>query len=239
MGERRPKGNLMKRSTLSPEHSAWLAATIARNSRFAGMRMMADGDDGDKGGDGTGGAELGDKSSSADKSKDEPADADKLGEGGKKAIEAERARAKAADDRAKALEGEFSSFKKALLDGFGIKTDDGDKGEDALAAVQAELKKMQDKSEIDDLAREYKITDTKDLNLLKSATGTEARKALAERLAPAEDDSDAKSDRRRPKPDRTQGGGSGGGDGKPRGGSVAQIREERRAAREAKNKTNV
>lgn len=229
MGERRLKGIPMKRSVkrpvLSPEHAAWLASTIERNRKFAGMRMMAD-----------------DPAPSDDPKPDDPPkgdpkpdDPDKLGEGGKKALEAERTRAKAAEEAAKATKTEFDTLKAALLEGLGITGDDPDKGDDVLKTVQEQLAAIQRESAVLKLANTHKITDDGDLKILASATDAEQMKALAERLAPKEQDSDATS-RRGPKPDRTQGGGSG-GETPNRGGSVAAVMEERAAARAAK-KTN-
>jgi hypothetical protein len=218
-----------QRSTLSPEQAAWLAQTIERNRKYAGLRMMAD-----EGGEG--GATDADKGKDSDADK---ADDDKpLGEGGERALKAERERVKAAEDANKALKSEFDGFKSALLEGLGIKPKDGDDGKDALATVQEQLAAMQHKSSVLELANAHKITDKDDLELLGTAKDPEAMKKLAERLAPAEVDPGAKSGSRRgPKPDRTQGGGD--GSGAPAGGSIAAKREELEAARAAKrNKTN-
>lgn len=191
----------MKRSVLSPEQAAWLAQTFDRNRKYAGMRMMAD-----EGGDG------GDDKSDEGKSDEGKSDAGKsdaeLGEGGKKALEAEREARKAAEDQVKTLKGEFDGFKSALLEGLGIKSDDKDKGDDALTTVQQELALIRQESAVLKLANTHKITDEGDLKILASATDAEQMKALAERLAPVEGEPDTKS--RRPKPDPSQGGGSGG-----------------------------
>lgn len=224
----------MKRSVLSPEQAAWLAQTIDRNRKYAGMRMMADeggdgGDSGDAGGD-AGKDAGGDKGGSND---------GQLGEGGKKALEAEREARKTAEDVAKATKTEFDTLKAALLEGLGIKPDDSDKSDDVLKTVQERLVAMERESAVLKLANTHKITDEGDLKILASATDAEQMKALAERLAPVEGELDAKS-RKQPKPDRTQGGGDGGGTGST-GGSVAAVMEERRAARAKKQeaKTNV
>lgn len=188
----------MKRVVLSPERTAWLAATIERNRKYAGMRMMADdpapSDD--------------PKSDDPPKDDPEPDDTDKLGEGGKKAIQAERDRAKAAEDSAKATKTEFDTLKAALLEGLGIKGDDPDKSDDVLKTVQDQLAAIQRESAVLRLANTHKITDEGDLKILASATDAEQMKALAERLAPVEGEPDTKS--RRPKADPSQGGGSGG-----------------------------
>lgn len=223
----------MKRSVLSPEQSAVLAGIFARNSRFAGMRMMADeneGGDGDKGGDGGS-----DKEADADKSSDN--------EGGTDDFKSEESKARVMADLAserdarKALKAELDSMKDVFAKAAGIEVKEGDKNEDVLTAVQQELAAMRLESEVLKLANANDIKDDKDLQLLMSVKDPEARKALAERLAPAEEDTDAKSrGRRGPKPDRTQGGGD--GSGAAAGGSVAAKREELEAARAAKKKTN-
>ncbi len=218
----------MKNSTLRPDQVAWLADTMARNrARFGGYRMEADGDKPDEKPD----ESKPDEKPDGDKPDDEP-----LGEGGKKALKAERERAAAAEEQAKALKGEFDGFKSALATALGIKTDEGDGSEDALTLVQNQLAAMQREAAILKLANEHGIADKEDLELLSSAKDEEAMKKLAERLAPSEQERDAKS--RKPKPDRTQGGGGGNGD-RPSGGSVAQVMAERRAARAAKQSTNV
>lgn len=186
----------MKRSVLSSEQSSWLASTIERNRKYAGMQMMADEPD------------PADDPKTDDPPKGDPRadDPEKLGEGGKKAIEAERAKAREATEAAKTTKSEFDSFKAALLEGLGIKADD-DQSEDALAAVQKQLADIQRESAVLRLANTHGITDEGDLKILASATDAEQMKALAERLAPAEGEQDATS-RKRPKPDRTQGGGT-------------------------------
>lgn len=190
----------MKRTILDSQRAAWLAATIERNRRFAGLRMADDGGDGSsEDGENAGVDGVGEDD-------DEP-----LGEGGKKALDAERTARKAAEDRLKAIEGDFEGFKKALAEGLGIKSGEGEKGEDALAAVQAQVASMQHEAAVLRLANQHKITDPEDLALLASTKDAEGMKKLAERLAPA-DDTDDGTKPRRPKPDPTQGGGAGEGD---------------------------
>lgn len=210
---------------------------MERNRRFAGMRMMAgEGGEGGEGGD-AGGDDAGAKEGDADKDASKPDDADKLGEGGKKAIEAERARAKAAEDSAKAMKVELDSIKSIFAKAAGVEVKEGDKDEDVLSAVQQEVAAIRHESAVLKLANTHKITDEGDLKILASAMDAEQMKALAERLAPKEQESDATS-RKRPKPDRTQGGGDGDSAG-DRGGSVAAVIEQRRAERAAKAKPNV
>lgn len=215
----------MKRFALPPEQSSWLASTIERNRKYAGMRMMADEPKPD------------DDPKPDDPPKDDPKpDDDKLGEGGKKALEAERTRAKAAEDAARALKGEFDGFKDAMSEFLGIKPKSDDDGADALVAIKEQVAAMQRESAVLKLANAHQITDEGDLTILASATDAEQMKKLAERLAPKEQDRDATS--RRPKPDRTQGGGDG-NNSQSRGGSVSQVMADRAAARAAKTTSNV
>ena len=195
----------MKNSTLRPDQIAWLTGTFARNKdRFGGLRMMAD--DGGESGNDEGGDKPEEGKESEGKGDDEP-----LGEGGKKALESEREARKQAEKQIEALKAEFGGFKSALTEALGIKNDDGDKGTDALAAVQNQLAAMQREAAVLRLANEHKITDAEDMALLASAKDDDAMKKLAERLAPTEPEGDARSSRR-PKPDRTQGGSDNGGD---------------------------
>ena len=216
----------MKRTILDPRQAAWLDATFARNrARFGGLQMMADEPDGGEGGD-DGGKPDDPTTNEGGKSGDEP-----LGEAGKKALDSERAARKAAEDRVKAMETEFGGFKKALTEGLGLTSEDGDKGGDALAQLQAQFAAMQQETSVLRAANEHKITDPDDLALLATAKDADALQKLAERLAPSDDtDSDAKSHQRKPKPDRTQGGGSGGAD---EGSGVAHGRDLFKASRKS------
>lgn len=180
------------KTTLSAHRAAWLADTIARNRRqYGGLRMMAD--------DPAGGDDPAPKSDDpkGDDPKDEP-----LGEGGKKALESEREARKQAEKDAEALRGEFDGFKKALLEGLGLKDKDTNEG-GALSAVQKQLADMQHESAVLKLANQHKITDEADLELLGTAKDPEAMKRLAERLAPSSDGTDPKPPK--PKADPTQG----------------------------------
>jgi hypothetical protein len=186
-------------------------------------------DEGGEGGDGAG--EGGDgKPSEEGKAPDkgnDPDDDKPLGPAGQKALETERS-------ERKALKAELDSFKSALGDALGIKpeADKGDDQADLIASVQKQLKDMQHKSAVLELANTHRITDADDLALLASATDAEAMKRLAERLAPGDESTDDKpKSGRRPKPDLTQGGGS--GDGEPDTG-VGAGRDLFKASRKTK-----
>jgi hypothetical protein len=126
-----------------------------------------------------------------------------LGEGGKKALEAERSARQQAETDLKALRSEFDGFKSSLSEAFGVKPATGD-GSDALKTMQEQLNQMQRDTSVYRLAAQHSITDEEDLELLRSAKDEAAMTKLAGRLA-------AKADEKPgiPKPDSTQGGGHG------------------------------
>ncbi len=196
----------MKRNLLTPEQSAWLNETIRRNRQQYGGFQMKEGDDADADkqqddadqGDGT--ADKSDKSDGGDKG-DKPPRFVPVSE-----LVAER-------DERKKLRDELSQFKSALGAALGIAPEDDktDQQADLLANVQEQIQGMQREAAVLKLANAHRITDEADLELLSSAKDDEAMKRLAERLAPTADESDNSSVKRRPKPDPSQGGGSGGG----------------------------
>lgn len=131
------------------------------------------------------------------KSGDEP-----LGDGGKKALEAEREARRQAEADLTSLRKDFDGFKTELSKAFGIQSATGD-GADAVSQLQQQLNTMQHETAVYRLAAQHEITDEGDLELLKSATDEAAMNKLAERLA-------AKANAPgTPKPDATQGGGAG------------------------------
>ena len=125
-----------------------------------------------------------------------------LGEGGKKALEAERDARKQAEADLAALRKDFDGFKTELSKAFGIQPATGD-GADAVTQLQRQLNAMQHETAVYRLAAQHEITDQDDLELLKSATDEAAMTKLAERLAAKAAAPGS------PKPDATQGGGSG------------------------------
>lgn len=125
-----------------------------------------------------------------------------LGDGGKKALEAERDARKKAEADLATLRKDFDGFKTELSKAFGIQPATGD-GADAVSQLQQQLNTMQHETAVYRLAAQHEITDEADLELLKSATDEAAMTKLAERLA-------AKAAAPgTPKPDATQGGGAG------------------------------
>lgn len=218
----------MKRTTLSPRDAAWLADTFARNRAIFGGWSMEGADDKPEPDD----APKDDKPNPDQKPDDKPAgkgkrDDEPLGDGGKRALEAERT-------ARKALEGQLADLKKGLLSALGGDADKSDDDGDAVAKIQQRLDDMQRENAILALANKHRITDEGDLALLAAIKDPEEMKKLAERLAPAEEERTATG--RRPKPDRSQGGG-GSDSGQSGAKSVAQVMADRRAAREAKAKS--
>ncbi len=192
----------MKRSTLAPDAAAWLAETFRRNAAlYGGMRMDAGEGEGGNDGAGDGKADPGNDGTPADKGDDDTP----LGAAGQKALEAER-------QERKKLKAELDGFKTALGAALDIKpeADKNDQQADLLASVQEQIKGMQREAAVLRLANAHQITDEADLELLASAKDDEAMKRLAERLAPTADEGKEEKGKRKPKPDRTQGGGSGG-----------------------------
>lgn len=127
-----------------------------------------------------------------------------LGDAGKKALEAERDARKKAEGDLAALRKDFDGFKTELSKAFGIQPATGD-GADAVTQLQQQLNAMQRETAVYRLAAQHEITDEDDLELLKSATDEAAMTKLAGRLAAAKAATPGT-----PKPDATQGGGSGG-----------------------------
>ncbi|MDN7120296.1 hypothetical protein INN71_02705 [Nocardioides sp. ChNu-153] len=237
----------MKRLKLSPRDAAWLNHTIARNqATFGGFTMMAD-DGGADGGDGGGkGGEPGNDDGGKDGksgSGGDPQDKDKtggqdkggddtLGDGGKKALDAERT-------ARKQLENQLSDLKKGLLSALGGDTDGKSDDGDVLKSVQQQLADIKHENTVLALATRHRITDTADLELLKSTRDQAALDKLAARLAPKDGDQDNgggnSGGNGKPKPDRTQGGAGGDADDKP---SVDRGRERARQRHPRRSKTS-
>lgn len=139
-----------------------------------------------------------DPPASAPKATDEP-----LGDAGKKALEAERTARKQAEADLADLKKNFEGFQTKLSEAFGVQSATGS-GDDAVTQLQQRLDTMQHETAAYRLAAQHEITDEGDLELLKSATDEAAMTKLAERLGAAK-----ASTHGIPKPDATQGGGSG------------------------------
>lgn len=180
------------------------------------------GEDSKTQGDGKSGAD-GAKQDAAVGEKDTP-----LGEGGLKALQAER-------DARQALETELRQFKTGLAEVLGIDSKDA-KSDDLVPTLQREIQEMRRENLVDRIAREAKISDDDDLKLLKAVSDEATMRNLAARLAKKADDDTKENEgtngRRQLKPDPSQGRG-GKAESKPS--SIAAVMEERRAAREARS----
>lgn len=220
---------------LDPTDPASIQALIDFHRRtFGGFVMVEDnsGDAGKGAQDGKGGNTDQGKQDATGDGKD---DGDKpLGPNGEKALQAERDARQALEAKVKHIEAETEKRNKALLEAFGIKTEDA-KSEDAVTALQEKFTNLQHDLLVERVAREHKITDADDLALLGDIRDEAAMTKLAARLAKssAKDDGEQEEtkSRRFPKQDSSQGKG-GSGEGKPS--SVAEVMEARRQARAAK-----
>lgn len=123
-----------------------------------------------------------------------------LGEGGKKALEAEREARRQAEADLAALRKDFEGFKGTLSEAFGVKPATGDDTSATLQQMQEQLNRMQRDGTVYRLAAEHNITDEDDLELLRSAKDEAAMTKLAGRLAAKANTPGT------PKPDATQGG---------------------------------
>ena len=139
----------------------------------------------------------------ADKAKASQQPAEQLGEGGKKALEAERQARKQAESDLAALRKDFEGFQSKLSEVFGVKSATGDDPNATLQQMQEQLNQMQRDGLVYRLAAEHQITDEEDLELLRSAKDEAAMAKLAPRLAAKAIQTGI------PKPDATQGGGHG------------------------------
>lgn len=205
---------------LSTDVQAWLNATFDRNRRtYGGLTMMADeGGDKDESGASTNGtADPEGKSGTgtegdAGKSTEQKSE-EQLGDGGKRALEAER---KARQE----IKGELDQLKNSLAEALGVKAEkEQGEGGDLLATLQEKVAGMQREAAVLRLANQHKITDQADLDLLAQASD-ETRESLAKRLAPSNEGGTGN-----PRPDHTQGGAGGEGD-EAKAGSVKSARED-------------
>ena len=196
---------------------------------FGGLRMEDD-PDGGKGGE--------DPKDKPDPEKGKgKEDDDKLGEPGKKALDAERDARKKAEKDLAALKSQMDGFFGGLKQALGVEDKKGDDPTEVITTLTERLGTLEHQSLVDRVAREHGITDEDDVEILKSAKDKDAMEKLATRLAPKGDDEDADGKdkgkgKTAPRHDPSQGKGGGGGGSRPT--SVAQVQADRRAAREAK-----
>lgn len=199
-----------------PEIPTELAEIIAvHRDLFGGFKMVDEGGQADKA----------DAADAADSGKsDDKAAADKAAQAegfksddSKKSVLADLAKEREAR---KKLESELTPMKatidalKGALGGAEVKP------EDAVKALTEQMGELKHQILVERVARENKITEADDLDLLREATSEEAMVKLAKRLAPAEGDS---KDGKGGKPKADPSAGKGGGDGaKPTGVSAGR-----------------
>ena len=149
-------------------------------------------DDADQGDDNDDGADEGDGKTDADKDDDE-----QLGEGGKKALAAERARAKALEKKLAERDKADEKARLAKLDEKARAEAERDKAAEEAEKARAELA-------IERAARKHGLTDDKDLELLEGIPADKVD-AVAKRIAatakPAgRSGNDVGGERQKPKP---------------------------------------
>lgn len=217
--------------------SAFSAADVSpcdvlafHRNNFGGFVMQDDGGDG-AGQDGDG-ADGGDDPDTGDGGTGE------LGDAGKKALQRERDARKAAEKSASAMQDKVNALIDGLKTGLGVEAAGSDDPVELINGLRTEIDGLKHTTLVDAVARRHGITDDDDLEFLRSAKDQAAMAALAKRLAPAKGDDDegdkGKKKPTGPRPDPSQGRGSGGDGSRPS--SVAQVMEDRRAAREKASK---
>ncbi|MGW0016930.1 hypothetical protein ACWDUD_01540 [Rhodococcus sp. NPDC003382] len=126
-------------------------------------------------GDGTGGDAGAGKTNTDDTGKPGGGDDEQLGEGGKKALDAERAARKAAEQ-------EVAKYKAAAEKDRLAKLDDQQRAEAERDAEKSRAEKLEAELAVERAARKHGITDDKDLELLAGVPADKVE-ALAKRLA--------------------------------------------------------
>ena len=117
-----------------------------------------------------------------------------LGDGGKRALEAER-------EARRALEGQVTQMREAFATALGTKPDKKASVEDMVSQLQEQFSTMQRATLVSAIARENEITKADDIALIEDAATEEGMRRIAARLKAA-----AESAPGTPKPDRSQGG---------------------------------
>ena len=194
-----------------PEIPTELAEIIAvHRDLFGGFKMV---DESDPKEDPNGNPPKNDPSSDP---KPDPKADEALGDAGKAALVKEREARKALEKQLAELTPMKSTIDalKGALGGAEVKP------EDAVKALTEQMGELKHQILVERVARENKITEADDLDLLKEATSEEAMAKLAKRLAPAEGDS---KDGKGGKPKADPSAGKGGGEGaKPTGVSAGR-----------------
>ena len=133
------------------------------------------------------------------------------------------------------LEGKLNALRDGLKSALGVEDKKADPTE-LVSKLQEQLDSLSHTNLVNEVARRHKITDEDDIALLATAKDADAMGKLATRLAPKGDEGGQQKPGKpgTPKPDPSQGRGAGTG-AKPN--SIAEVMDQRRAAREAKQTT--
>ena len=138
-----------------------------------------------------------------------------LGEGGKKALAAERNRAAAAEKQNKLLEAQIAALQTAasqqtegLAKALGLKPEESDvtRLAEQVGQLQKQFTETQRQNVVLTAATEHGISDPEDLQLLADAKDEDAIRRLAARIAKGNEGGTSPT---KPKPDLTQGRASG------------------------------
>lgn len=212
---------------LDPHNPASIQALIDfHRATFGGAHMVDDSGTGDdKATDDKATDEQKSAAAVDKKTEDKP-----LGPNGEKALQAERDSRKALEQQLQQLQTAQKEQTDRLAAAFGIKDKDAKSGtDDVVAALQKQMAEMQHTSLVYQIAGQHQITETDDLELLRSTSNEATMRKLATRLAVKSDDaSDGKPGR--PKPDASQGKGGAGGSAR----SVAEAQADYIASRQKK-----
>lgn len=132
-------------------------------------------------------------------------DADKpLGEGGVKALQAERDARKALEQQVAQMQQSQQQQMAAIAQAFGVKPPaSDDDGTQLISTLQEQVAEMQRTNLLATVAREHEITAADDIALISEAKSEDGMRRIAARLQAATATNDAPGT---PKPDRTQGG---------------------------------
>ncbi len=160
---------------------------------------------------------MADDTSTKASTTDDPATTDdQLGEGGKKALQAERDARKALEDQVKALtttQGSNQALMDGLREALGVKSGKTTEAE-LLTTLQEQMADMQRATLVGQVARANKITDPDQLAKIEAAPNEASMKVIAELLADR-NTAAAASTPGTPRPDASQGGTAGGPGSKP------------------------
>ena len=174
-------------------------------SQFGQARMADDGDQG--GGDGDATSDKDGATSTGEDGSDEA----KLGDAGKRALQAERSARQAAEQKVAGIEQKFNGLLDGLKTALGVDQTKGDDPTEIVKGLERQLGQLQHDNLVNTVARRHNVTKETDIELLRSAKDEDVMVRLALRLKPSEDDETTQraGSRKVPRADRSQGGSGG------------------------------